>query len=182
MSTMACSTEPAKRDEAVVQQDSDALVADAPGEPVCLLARVHHAVVLGDERMLPVERARRLIDHLDGDAQRRERGPPRRMRVADGHGIRTLLVKGGVDRERRLIVGTFTLEDPTLVVDDEQVVGGDLFEEESERVDPELVVGPRHAAADVAGDAVIHLAPRDDAERGREVALQGDARRGVSVH
>ena len=139
------------------------------------------AVVFGDERLFLVERARVLVEDLEGQAERREGGALGRMRVADGRHVMPLGVERRVDGERRLVVGSTAVQHIAVEVDHQEVVGRDFFEEEPERVHPELVVRAGNAAADVACDAVVHAAARDHAERCCELGFQGNALGRLSI-
>ena len=87
------------------------------------------------------------------------------------HDVRTRGMELRVDRKRGPVDGPVPLDDPAVVVDEDQIGDPDPGEVDAERVDPEVVEAFGVACGDVAGDPLVETAAREQPECGGETLL-----------
>ena len=169
IATKASATDSADREQAVVAQHQEALVAQVAHEARPLVVVERHAlVVVVGERGEHEDRVLRQGEQAlglrgDGDAVDA-------VHVQHALRVRARGVHGAVDGEpgRVDLVGAFE-HLAALEVDLDEARGRDLLEEHPVRVDEEVVLRPRHPRRDVREDEVVPAEAGDEAVAGGEV-------------
>jgi hypothetical protein len=113
----------------VLQNDGLVLGTEGSGDVVAFLHGVDHAAEPLVDRVVVVEEAAVLVQHLDGSPEHRPRAAVRRVRVARGVDVRAGLVQRRVDHEARLVdLVLGRRQGVAVLVDEDQVAGGDQAE------------------------------------------------------
>ena len=147
------------------------VVAQRAGQRAALLAAVHDAREVVEDRVIVVERAGVLTQRLEQTAGGRPRTAAPGVGVRDRGDVGPRPVDLGVDRERRRVHGSLTGEEAAFQVDEQQVGGAEVAPAPPERVEPEPVRELGVADRDVAGDPVVVPQLREEAVRDRQPAL-----------